>query len=125
MQNHAAKALPVHEPLSRQIVGIDALRLVAASLVAFEHLGISAWLPSRHSGHIPTHAFDVLRPYACYGWIGVEIFFVLSGFVIAYFLSVRGGYVISPCSCRSSAAPAPHSGSWGPSTPCGRAGRTT
>ena len=80
----AQPTLPVHQPLSRQIVSIDGLRLMAAALVLGEHLFISAWLPSEHSGVTLTHAFDGLKPYFCYGWVGVPIFFVISGFVIAY-----------------------------------------
>ncbi len=76
-------ASPLH-PLTRQIVVIDGLRLAAALLVVGEHLLVSAWLPSRHSGLLVTTDFYALRPYACYGWIGVQIFFVISGFVIAY-----------------------------------------
>ncbi len=76
--------LPVHQPLSKQIVGIDGLRLAAACLVMAAHLGLSAWLPSRNGGQVLTHAFDGMRRYVCYGWVGVQIFFVISGFVIAY-----------------------------------------
>ncbi len=80
----AQPTLPVHQPLSRQIVSIDGLRLMAAALVLCEHLFISAWLPSEHSGLVLTRAFDGLKLYFCYGWVGVPIFFVISGFVIAY-----------------------------------------
>lgn len=76
--------LPVHQPLSKQVVGIDGLRLLAAVLVLGSHLGYTAWLPSRNSGHWVTHDFDVLHPYVRFGWVGVQIFFVISGFVIAY-----------------------------------------
>lgn len=65
-------------------MGIDGLRLLAAVLVLGWHLGYTAWLPSRNSGAWVTHDFDVLHPYVCFGWVGVQIFFVISGFVIAY-----------------------------------------
>ena len=61
------------------MVGVDALRMLAAVLVMGSHLIVSAWLRSRNGGLVPTTAFMPLRPLFCYGWIGVEIFFVLSG----------------------------------------------
>ncbi|GAA3748757.1 acyltransferase family protein [Terriglobus aquaticus] len=70
--------------MRKQVVGIDALRLLAALLVMGSHLIVSSWLRSRNGGVMPTTAFMPLRPVFCYGWIGVEIFFVISGFVIAY-----------------------------------------
>ena len=76
--------LPVDRPLRKQVVGIDALRLLAAILVMGSHLIVSSWLRSRNGGVMPTTVFMPLRPFFCYGWIGVEIFFVISGFVIAY-----------------------------------------
>ncbi len=76
--------LPVHQPLRKQVVGIDVLRLFAAVLVMGSHLTVSSWLRSRNGGVMPTTAFMPLRPVFCYGWIGVEIFFVISGYVIAY-----------------------------------------
>jgi peptidoglycan/LPS O-acetylase OafA/YrhL len=49
-------------------------------LVIFHHLGfwVSYWLPQTR----PT--YSKFAPYTWSGWVGVEIFFVLSGFVITY-----------------------------------------
>ena len=47
---------------SRKLCGLDLVRFVAALLIVFHHLGLMRTT----------------------GWVGVEIFFVLSGFVIAY-----------------------------------------
>lgn len=66
----------------RQLVGIDLLRIAAASLVTLFHYG--AWnglvADTRMPAGVP---FPELLPAARAGWIGVEIFFVISGFVIA------------------------------------------
>jgi peptidoglycan/LPS O-acetylase OafA/YrhL len=56
----------------RQIVGLDLIRFGAALLVMSYHLLYK-------SRQVPS-----LYPATWFGWIGVDIFFVLSGFVIAY-----------------------------------------
>lgn len=58
--NVDSRSLPV-QGTQKQILGLDLLRFLAAMLVMFLHLGI-------------------LRS----GWIGIQIFFVLSGIVITY-----------------------------------------
>ena len=67
-----------HPPTARFAI-IDGLRGVAALLVAFVHLSEAAKIAS-----VP-----VLGYVMQHGGLGVEIFFVISGFVIAY--SVRNG----------------------------------
>lgn len=57
--------------------GLDILRLVAALLVAAYHLG---W---KRQADDPSFVL-AWSPAFSAGWVGVEIFFVLSGFVIAY-----------------------------------------
>ena len=52
--------------------GIDFIRFCAALLVVFHHLGCYT-----------DAAFEPICPAVWFGWVGVEIFFVISGFVIA------------------------------------------
>lgn len=66
---------------------IDCLRIFAACLVMFFHLGYWSWANPRSRGAIileGTAQFPQLASYSWWGWVGVEIFFVISGFVIAY-----------------------------------------
>lgn len=53
---------------TRQLIGLDLIRFAAAFMVMGLHLG----------------AHTVLAPFTRSGWVGVQVFFVLSGFVIAY-----------------------------------------
>jgi len=63
---------------SRQLLGLDLLRLSAALLVVLHHYGWAfGWY--RHLNVAPR-----LANYAWVGFVGVQIFFVLSGFVIPY-----------------------------------------
>ncbi|WP_229924610.1 acyltransferase family protein [Streptomyces sulfonofaciens] len=61
---------------------LDGLRLVAALMVALYHYGgrdgdvTNAW------GRSPQHQFPTLHGWFAYGCLGVQIFFVISGFVI-------------------------------------------
>lgn len=62
--------------------GLDLVRFGAALLVAVYHLGFWCWKD------MPSFQMPRLIPFVASGWVGVEIFFVLSGFVIAF--SARG-----------------------------------
>ncbi len=67
----------------RQIVGLDLLRAAAACLVLCFHLGFWIWREQVPHRPVP-RAYAPFAPLFAKGWVGVEIFFVLSGFVIAY-----------------------------------------
>ena len=72
---------------SHRYVGVDVLRFVAASLVMFFHLALWSWVaPNGTTASVlrGAVAFPELQPAAAPGWIGVQIFFVISGFVIAF-----------------------------------------
>ena len=69
---------------TRQIVGLDLIRAAAAVMVMFFHLGYWDWTKGTDPNAIMPRVYAPLAPVLSVGWIGVEIFFVLSGFVIAY-----------------------------------------
>ncbi|GIX30013.1 MAG: acyltransferase [Porticoccaceae bacterium] len=69
--------------MSERLPGLQALRAVAALLVVFYHV------EARHPGTTWAWAYDVLFAR---GHIGVDIFFVLSGFLMAWLRPVRAGF---------------------------------
>lgn len=66
------------------IEGFDIIRLGAALMVVFYHFAYWNW----YECACVDAKFPSLVPYSWWGWIGVQIFFVISGFVIA--LSAEG-----------------------------------
>ena len=80
---HLSAPMKNHFPL------LDPLRFAAALGVAFFHLMFMswAWVSLGHPGFEHYVAADVqyrsAAPFTWFGWVGVEIFFVISGFVIA------------------------------------------
>lgn len=64
---------------SRSFAGIDLIRFGAALLVTLYHLAYLSRL-----GDPSAAALGAIAPLAASGWVGVQIFFVLSGFVIAF-----------------------------------------
>lgn len=70
----------------RRLVVLDGVRVLAASAVLLYHYVVltSAW------GEPTTALFPVAHGFAVYGWLGVEIFFLVSGFVICMSAWGRG-----------------------------------
>ncbi|MFD7104784.1 acyltransferase family protein [Streptomyces celluloflavus] len=67
-----------------RLAALDALRLLAALMVVFYHYVALA----RPWGHATDTIFPTAHRAAQYGWLGVEVFFLISGFVIC--MSVWG-----------------------------------
>ncbi|MFJ6834501.1 acyltransferase family protein [Streptomyces sp. NPDC091209] len=80
-----AETSPTPKPAARResrLRALDGLRLIAALMVAVYHYGgrdgevVQAW------GSSPKHQFPTLHHLFAYGCMGVQVFFVISGFVI-------------------------------------------
>jgi peptidoglycan/LPS O-acetylase OafA/YrhL len=91
MQSNITKNAPLTDPKAVGAVGqqdsgrlltLDCLRGIAAFAVLWFHL------TNGNTGFLPQ---GVLKSSGSYGWIGVEIFFVISGFILPYALQ-RAGY---------------------------------
>jgi peptidoglycan/LPS O-acetylase OafA/YrhL len=67
---------------SRRLVALDALRAVAVLLVLGNHLTLI-------EGEPPAAVAALVRPWERFGWFGVDLFFVLSGFLVAGLLFVE------------------------------------
>ena len=63
-----------------RVGALDLLRLVAVLMVVFYHYGF--WGPAANG--LPQVALPSMAAFAQYGYLGVPIFFIISGFVIAY-----------------------------------------
>lgn len=82
MTGEAARSLKVADPngVPHQIKGhvpaLDGLRGIAILLVMLDHFSL-------YGGMIPSHGIDKLYyEITLAGWVGVDLFFVLSGFLI-------------------------------------------
>lgn len=69
-----------------RLAGLDAVRVFAAGAVMLFHLGYWSWaVPSTARAIVQDSVrFAPLLPFAFWGRFGVETFFVVSGFVIAF-----------------------------------------
>ena len=71
----------------QHLLGLDVLRFAAAVMVLFFHfcylINVS---PHGYIGMASQQAvtFPELNPLSYFGWVGVQVFFVISGFVIAF-----------------------------------------
>jgi peptidoglycan/LPS O-acetylase OafA/YrhL len=76
--------MPVRAPVQTHIVGLDLIRLFAAALVMAYHFAFWHW--TRGQALLPRlfGTADSIAGSLHFGWVGVEIFFVISGFVIAF-----------------------------------------
>jgi len=79
--------------VSTQIVGIDILRFLAAGLVCAFHFTYWGNVPGSTTAEALQHAaaYPAIDWFTRSGWVGVEIFFVISGFVIAYTAAGKTG----------------------------------
>lgn len=73
-----------HELVKRQhLYGLDLVRFGSAFLVLLFHLSTFSAIAPTHDAAASERAFDWLGWIGVSGWVGVEVFFVISGFVIA------------------------------------------
>ncbi|MEV4411178.1 acyltransferase family protein [Catellatospora sp. NPDC049609] len=70
------QAVGERKPRESRLLVLDGLRLAAALLVVAHHLVRGPW------GAEPGSLFGPLAAVASYGWLGVNLFFLVSGFVI-------------------------------------------
>nr|WP_320780435.1 acyltransferase [Streptomyces sp. CRN 30] len=78
---HAPEPAPAPRPASR-LRALDGLRLVAALMVAAYHYGGRGGAVTDAWGGSAQHQFPTLHTLFSYGCLGVQVFFVISGFVI-------------------------------------------
>ncbi|SDL07032.1 Peptidoglycan/LPS O-acetylase OafA/YrhL, contains acyltransferase and SGNH-hydrolase domains [Mesorhizobium muleiense] len=71
-----------------RLIGLDILRIFSAFSVMFFHLAFWSWAPEAdNTPKLITggmHQFPELISLSWWGWVGVETFFVISGFVISF-----------------------------------------
>ncbi|MEE2879513.1 MAG: acyltransferase family protein, partial [Pseudomonadota bacterium] len=67
----------------QHLYGLDLVRFGSAFLVLLFHLSTFSKISPTHVAAADERAFDWLGWVGVSGWVGVEVFFVISGFVIA------------------------------------------
>ncbi|MFJ8312665.1 MULTISPECIES: acyltransferase family protein [unclassified Streptomyces] len=80
-RSQAPERAPAAAPVSR-LRALDGLRLIAALMVALYHYGGRSGDISKGWGASPKKLFPATHEWFSYGCLGVQIFFVISGFVI-------------------------------------------
>src|SRR5579862_6798985 len=84
----------------RSYLGLDLIRFGAAFLVMFFHFGFAWWTKPANAVEATLHAaLRPIAPLASAGWVGVPIFFVLSGFVISFSAREKGwrDFIVGRC----------------------------
>jgi peptidoglycan/LPS O-acetylase OafA/YrhL len=85
------KATTETTPNKSRLPELDGLRGIAIALVLIYHYFYFAPAPDHHPAEWFKRAFDSLDQVAALGWSGVDLFFVLSGFLIGgILLDARG-----------------------------------
>lgn len=64
--------------------GLDLVRILACALVLLNHLAVFSFQGVAITPATGDEAFPILAPFADVGAVGVQIFFVISGFVISF-----------------------------------------
>ncbi|MFZ2099318.1 MAG: acyltransferase family protein, partial [Oricola sp.] len=72
------------------IDGLDLVRIVAALLVVMHHFALFSWAHAAEAATADDAAFPFLGIMAGTGAVGVQVFFVISGFVIAMSMALAG-----------------------------------
>lgn len=69
--------------MQTRFIGVELGRIIAALLVMVFHLAYSNWATPDAPFSSSGYTFPELQPYTWFGWVGVHIFFVISGLIIS------------------------------------------